>query len=242
MANSTITLAPVSGRCPHVVDRRQLPTARFSISPQQPDVFTISSSQESTTFLDLEIYKGHRFRRCGILDTKLHIKPTNPQTFLHFSSCHPAPTFATIIKCELLRALRATSDVENFTIIVSQLLKRFLERGYPKQLFMQVADTLTFGQRQDLLTSHPKQGLLPNVTIYSIRHHPAIASSDIWQILFDEETPFEPMIVRPRPPSTRDALVRAKTPGRTNNVERPDPSLNQGPPPSLQPPHPPPPT
>ena len=194
--------------------------------------FTLQSSQESTTFMDLAVYKGHRFRKSGILDTKLHIKSTNPQTFLHFSSCHPPPTFATIIKGELLRALRSTS-------VVSQLLQKFLERGYPKQRFMKVADTLAFGQRQQLLTSQPKQQLLPNVTIFSATHHPALDSAAIWRILMDEETPFQPMVVRPRPTSHRDLLVRTKTPGRTATVDRPDPTQHlhgSGSPSTLHPP------
>ena len=58
------------------------------------------------------------------------------------------------------------------------------------------------------------------VTIFSCRHHPAISSSDIWQSIWDEETPFAPMIVRPRPPSHRDMLVKAKTPGRDVSTRR----------------------
>ena len=68
--------------------------------------FTCSSSQDSTTFLDLQLYKGRRFWSTGVLDCKLFVKPTNPQQFLHYSSCHPGHTFPTIIKGELLRALR----------------------------------------------------------------------------------------------------------------------------------------
>ena len=72
--------------------------------------FTSNSSQQSTTFLDLQLYKGSRFWSTGVLDIKLFVKPTNPQQFLHFSSCHPAHTFSTIIKGELLRAIRCTSN------------------------------------------------------------------------------------------------------------------------------------
>ena len=42
--------------------------------------FTLQHSQESTVFLDLQIYKGSRFRNSGVLDTKIHIKATNPST------------------------------------------------------------------------------------------------------------------------------------------------------------------
>ena len=172
-----------------------------------------------------------------MLDTRLHVKATNPQTFLHFSSCHPAPTFATIVKGELLRALRCTSDVASYMEIVSQLLKKFLERGYPKSLFMREADGLSFGQRQDLLQPRPRQQLLPDVTIYSATHHPALDSSAIRRILCDDQTPFRPMVLRPRPTSHRDLLVRAKTAGRTATVDRPDPTRHlqgSGPQPSLQ--------
>ena len=99
----------------------------------------MTSSQESITFSDLEIYKGHRFNTTRILDTKLYKKPTNPQTFLHFDSCHSSSTFPTIVRGELLRALRATSDAENYSIAVNKLLECFQERGYPKQLLMKAS-------------------------------------------------------------------------------------------------------
>ena len=194
--------------------------------------FTMTQSQQFITFLDLEVYKGHRFRRASTLDTKLYIKPTNPQTFLHYTSCHPASTFATIVKGELLRALRATSDVETFSITVSKLLERFLQRGYPREFFLRVAETVTFGDRVHLLTSHPRRTLPSNTTIFSIRYHPALPSSDIWQALQDEETPFNPMVVRSKPTSHRDLLVRAKTAGRsdpTTMADQPSRSHHQPP-------------
>ena len=157
--------------------------------------FTMTHSLQSTTFLDLEIYKGTRFRRENILDTKLFIKPTNPQTFLHYTSCHPATTFTTIIKGEIIRALRATSDKDNFYLILSKLLARFMERGYPKEFFLRVARTITFGQQTELLTPHPRRTLPRGTTLFRVRHHPAIPSSEIWQQLADEQLPFDPMIV-----------------------------------------------
>ena len=60
--------------------------------------FTMAQDQNSITFLDLEIYKGRRFQHQGVLDIKPFTKATNPQTFLHFNSCHPRPIFTTIVK------------------------------------------------------------------------------------------------------------------------------------------------
>ena len=60
--------------------------------------FTLQHSQEVTTFLDLQVYKGSRFRETGRLDTRLHIKGTNPQSYLHFTSCHPSHIFQNIVR------------------------------------------------------------------------------------------------------------------------------------------------
>lgn len=87
--------------------------------------FTMEKSQESVTFLILEIYMGHRFQTSGVLDIKPFIKATNPQSFLHFESCHPRSTFPTIVKGEIIRVLRASSDAETFSIAVTKLLNRF---------------------------------------------------------------------------------------------------------------------
>ena len=114
--------------------------------------FTMSHSQESITFLDFELYKGHRFHKTEILDTKLFIKPTNPYNLLQYSSCHGHSTFLTIVKGETLRALRATSDSENYCIVVNKLLERFRVRRYSKEMLLRVADNITFNYRAYNLT------------------------------------------------------------------------------------------
>ena len=180
--------------------------------------FTHQQSQECITFLDLQIHKGSRFRKSAKLDLKLHIKGINPQNFLHFSSCHPSNTFTTIIKGEILRALRCTSDSETFSEIVDQLHARFMARGYPNSLFWPVADSIDYNMRDHYLMPHPRRELLPETTIFSATYHPALNSSDIWNILMDDQTPFSPMVVRPRPKSHGDLLVRARTRSQHKNT------------------------
>ena len=202
-------------------DQEQLQQLLQHLNNQMQSInFTMTSSQENITFLDLEIFKGHRFRRESILDTKLFIKPTNPRSFLHFTSCHPISIFSTIVKGELLRVLRATSDKEDYTMGVNLLLDRFSQRGYPRDFLQRITDSVRFEDRGQHLEPQLSRSLPPDVTIFSCRHHPAISSSDIWQSIWDEETPFSPMIVRPRPPSHRDMLVKAKTPGRDVSTRR----------------------
>ena len=181
--------------------------------------FTLQHSQEVATFLDLQVYKGSRFRETGRLDTRLHIKGTNPQSYLHFTSCHPSHIFQNIVRGEILRTLRATSDEEIFHSMVEQLLHKFTSRGYPRELFHRVAHSISFDQRLHHLTPKPDQQLAPEVTIFSVPHHPALDSSAIRRITTDDQTPIIPMVVRQRPPSHGDLLVRARTrtsPGTTS--------------------------
>ena len=162
------------------------------------DRFTLQHSMEKATFLDLDIYKGTKFRETGYLDTKLHIKSTNPQSYLHFSSCHPNYIFQNIIRSEILRTLRATSDEDIYQGMLQQLLTKFTSRGYPIELFHRVADSISFGQRQYHLASRPQQQLPPEVVFFSVPHHPALDYSAIRRITSDDHTPFSPMVVRRR--------------------------------------------
>ena len=180
--------------------------------------FTLEHSQERAVFLDLHIYKGDRFRATGVLDTKIHNKATNPQWFLHFTSCHPQHIFRNIIRGEVLRELRCSSDQQVFTMAVLQLKEKFLSRGYPERVFRQASDDVLFEHREQHLVSHPKQQLTPETTIFCATHHPALDSTRIWQILMDEETPFTPKVIRGRPKSHGDLLVRAKTRSTTTTA------------------------
>ena len=173
--------------------------------------FTLQYSMEKATFLDLDIYKGTKFRETGYLDTKLHIKSTNPQSYLHFSSCHPNYIFQNIVRGEILRTLRATSDEDIYQGMLQQLLGKFTSRGYPRELFHRVAHSIDYGQRHCHLASRPQQQLQPEVVFFSVPHHPALDYSAIRRITSDDHTPFSPMVVRRRPANHGDLLVRART-------------------------------
>ena len=172
--------------------------------------FTMEASQESAVFLDLKIYKGHRFLQRGILDTSLHIKDTNPQCFLHFSSCHPFSTFKTVLRGEIIRALRCTSSPTHFIKILDQLLQKFKARGYPPWLLRQTADDINHSKRAELLHPPERRGLENDVALFTSIFSPGVSSSSIRRALEDEQTPFSPMILRPRPTSIQDKLVRAR--------------------------------
>ena len=179
--------------------------------------FTMEASAESAIFLDLNISKGSRFREKGILDVALHVKETNPQCFLHYSSCHPFQTFRTILRGEIMRTLRCTSSPVTFTSILERLLDKFRSRGYPEWLIRQETDVISHTNRETLMHPTTKRTLEEDVTFFSATFSPGISSSAIKGALEDKETPFQPMVLRPRPTSLKDQLVRAKVGNKNKN-------------------------
>ena len=192
--------------------REELDAFHQHLNNQMANInFTMEASSESIVFLDLKIEKGTRFRENGILDLQLHIKATNPQCFLHFSSCHPFQTFKTIIRGEIIRTLRCTSSATIFISILDKLLQKFRRRGYPEWLIRQESDGINYSQREELLRPKERRSLREEVAMFSTIFTPGVRSSRIRRALEDEQTPFSPMVLRPRPIFLTNTLVRAST-------------------------------
>ncbi len=119
--------------------------------------FTYESSRTEIDFLDITIYKGKRFNHKSILDVKPFFKKTNKFQYLQYNSAHPRQTFRSVLKGELTRLLRASSDPEIYTTIQEKLRTEFRNRGYPNKLIQQVIDSVPHNNRQDTLTQTNKQ-------------------------------------------------------------------------------------
>ena len=172
--------------------------------------FTMKDSTTSAVFLDLNISKGNRFQQKGILDFGLHIKASNPQNFLYFSSCHPFTTFRTVIRGEIIRAIRCSSSRMGFYSTLENLRLKLRKRGYPPWLIREETEQVNYSKRSELLRPKEKRTLQEDVVLFSSIFSPAVNSKDIREALLDEETPFKPMVLRLRPTSLKDRLVRAK--------------------------------
>ena len=195
-------------------DRNELDAFHHHLNNQMAAIqFTMESSQDSITFLDLQISKGHRFSTSGILDVSLHIKETNPQCFLHYSSCHPHPTFKTILRGEIIRTLRCTSSPISFSSNLEHLLEKFRQRGYPEWLLREQSSNIQFAMRNELLRPKQKRGLEEDVTVFTSIFTPAVTTRKIRKALEDNQTPFSPMVLRPRPTTILNKLVKSKTSG-----------------------------
>ena len=111
--------------------------------------FTHESSSNSVDFLDLTIYKGPRHATSLKLDLKPFFKPTNKLQYLEYSSSHPRGTFASLVKGELTRLLRACSSQETYS---DKLFQALIERGYPNYLLQKTLQQVPFHNRDKLGT------------------------------------------------------------------------------------------
>ena len=93
--------------------------------------FTADISDKEIIFLDTCIYKGARFEKESILDTRTYFKPTETFQYTHFKSCHPPGVKKGFVKGEGLRLLRTNSSQETFVENIRIFKLRLRARGYP---------------------------------------------------------------------------------------------------------------
>ena len=108
--------------------------------------FTFEWSDTELTYLDVKLIMSD-----GKLETDRHIKPTNPQLYLHYKSNHPAQVFKAIIYGQAITVKTICSKEEFVGRHMENLKEKFLERGYPLEL---VTENLARGaalQRENLL-------------------------------------------------------------------------------------------
>lgn len=109
------------------------------------------SPQSRCPSLDLQVYKGPRFEREGKLDIRPHFKSTNLFQYLHFSSSHPRSIFSGIVKGELTRILRNSTDEHAYRDATDLLIDKFGQRGYPKKHLLQTRGEIPFTNRLEAL-------------------------------------------------------------------------------------------
>jgi hypothetical protein len=113
--------------------------------------YTFEISDTKIVFMDLEIYKGPRFKETGVLDLKLHFKPTNTFQYLSTDSCHPSHVFKGIVIGEISRARRNTSSEVEFIRIRDHMVQKFLARNYPEHKIWEWAYSIKFQDRNQAL-------------------------------------------------------------------------------------------
>ena len=102
--------------------------------PDRP--LTVHTSTQSVDFLDVTVYKGHRFYTTGVLDTKSYTKPSYTGMHLHYSSHHPTSTFTSILSGHHNRSAVTSSDISAHRQCMNSKVRSFLSRGYPINLLI----------------------------------------------------------------------------------------------------------
>lgn len=97
----------VIGRC-----KEDLEKVAHSIHAYTNFSITWSISDSKVIYLNLEIYEEKRFKDTGSLDLAVYSKPVCKFLYLHRKSNHPPHVFTGVVKGELIRYLRNTSDLE----------------------------------------------------------------------------------------------------------------------------------
>ena len=175
--------------------------------------FTSKWSMEEIEFLDVKVVN-----ESGVLETDLHVKPTDSHQYLYHTSCHPKACKKGIPYAQALRLRRVCSKSCFFEKRAKDLIEFLVERGY-KRGFVESQigrarrlpreETLRDKQRDRnervplVVTYHPG---LPNIGQILRELHPILESSDRCSGAINSV----PMVSFRRPKSLADYLVRAR--------------------------------
>uniref|UniRef100_A0A0F8CGT9 Reverse transcriptase domain-containing protein n=1 Tax=Larimichthys crocea TaxID=215358 RepID=A0A0F8CGT9_LARCR len=182
-------LDDIFGIWPHNIN--QFDTFIKTLNDHHPAIklkHTIDSTQ--VHFLDTTVFFQPSTGKHTNLLTKVYFKTTDTHALLHKNSYHPKHTFQGIIKSQIIRFYRISSQHTDFNSAVSSLFKSLRNRGYSKRFLRyiknktlatlaparsythtapaQVPDTDAYTTTPDITTyhnppfPHPKQGLHPN--------------------------------------------------------------------------------
>ncbi len=92
--------------------------------------FEYNISSENANFLDTTVFKGTRFASEGILDFKPYVKPSETFQYLHRTSAHPPSVFTGLIKGELIRFVRTSTNLSDYVARSTLFKCKLLLRGY----------------------------------------------------------------------------------------------------------------
>ena len=112
--------------------------------------FTHEWSDKRINYLDVTLVMQD-----GKLETDRHVKPTNPQLFLHFTSNHPYSVFKSIVYGQAITVRTICSKDEYLDIHFETLKQKFIERGYPVNMVEEEMERGGKLNRADLLRPRP---------------------------------------------------------------------------------------
>lgn len=119
--------------------------------------FKYEISGEKGVFLDTIIFKGKRFSTEQILDFKPYIKPSEAFQYLHRTSSHPKSVFIGLIKGELIRFVRTSTNYEDFMAREDLFKEKLLLRGFSENEFQAAFNQVSHNNRNLYLEEKKKE-------------------------------------------------------------------------------------
>ncbi|XP_069822511.1 uncharacterized protein [Dendropsophus ebraccatus] len=169
--------------------------------------FTIHSDTTTINFLDTQVTKD----TTGHISTDLYVKPTDRNSLLHYTSCHPRSVKNSLPKSQYCRVQRIVSDDNTRQSRLREMADKFANRGYPPS----TTGTYRTMTIHNTRTTEPKPLRVAFVNTYhpfSPRIQKNITAH--WDLLakaYPDITEFQqpPLMCHKRPPNLRDRLVKA---------------------------------
>ena len=118
--------------------------------------FEFEISDTSVNFLDLTIYKGPRFLKCGTLDLRVYQKKTDTNMHLEPHSAHPPNVFKSMMMGESQRFIRNSSSEENYIERLSKFKMTLAERGHDPTLINKYCSLANYNCREEYLKEKKK--------------------------------------------------------------------------------------
>ena len=114
--------------------------------------FTANISNKEIQFLDTIVYK-----KDNQLYTKLYVKPSDNQQYLHYNRSHPVHIKHAIPFSQAIRYRRIITEEEELNASLTCLKQKFVDRAYPEDVVNKQIDRIRHIKRQDTLTYKTRQ-------------------------------------------------------------------------------------
>lgn len=156
--------------------------------------FTFSISNAEGIFLDLMLSFGQRYLQSGIVEIDCYQKPDNIYSYVPWVSMHPKTTKLGVIKGEMVRYIRNSSDEQQYVQRVLRFAERIHARGFPRRVVVQtILNGPKYSDRQTFIgraAASSRRHLDEHSTVKPepapfvlMPYHPAFESAGISRIL-----------------------------------------------------------
>ena len=185
--------------------------------------FKYEISEDAGTFLDTTVFKGRRFKSENKRDFKPYIKPSEKFQYIHRQSAHPKAVFKGLIKGELIRFVRTSTNNEYYLNRAAIFTEKLLVRGYLNHEFKHAFSQVDHGLRQTYLQEKTRLSikdtplvLRPPITPSLGLFHSLNTQLEIYRGKRNPKKVFprKPILAFRRNKYIQDTLVRARLPPR----------------------------